>query len=445
MPCCPQPALPMDDFLSASALAAAVNAGALSVEEIATKTLALAASLDPLIHAFATLEADRVLAEARDVDARICRNGPLPLAGLPIPIKATQSPDGPLARRLRASGAVLFGTTAVPPRGYHQTWGLTPGGRTRNPWDLERSPGGSSAGAAAAVAAGIVPLATGGDSAGSLRIPAAFCGIVGHKPTVGLLPRRRQGLYRLTVSGALSRTVEDQARFLDVMTTGHIATHLRELRRGLTRTLRAAWSDDLGHVEVNPQLSALARARADALATSGAISWTDVEVKLPPLRDVWGKLRRAERLALSGAPVPTDLVDDESLATRQECLRQLEQLFEDVDILLLPTTPVGAQRVEEDPPGYECELTWAFNVAGLPATSVPAGRTAAGLHAGLQIVGPRGADAVCLLLAAQLERLYGPAAIAPAPTSGEGAGTLTELAPTPKRLDRPSCPSSAER
>lgn len=408
-----------DEARSGSALAAAVLAGACAAEEVAREALARAARLDPILHAFASLDPAEVLADARAVDERLRRGEAPPLAGVPVALKATQPRDGDLARRLHAAGAVRFGSTAVPPRGYHQTWGLTPAGRTRNPWDLDRSPGGSSAGAAAVVASGIVPLATGGDSAGSLRIPAAFCGVVGHKPSAGLLPRRRQGPYRLTTSGALSRTVEDQARFLDVVATGRPGIHLSALGADPAAPLRAAWSDDLGHVEVDPDLAAMARDRAEELATAGALRWTSAPVELPSLREVWGRLRRAERLVLAGAEVPPELVTADVLAVRQESLRRLGRLLEEVDVLLLPTTPVGAHPVDEDPPGHECELTWTFNVAGLPATSVPAGRTGTGLHAGLQIVGRPRADATCLRLAAELECRHGPAPVAPvAPVPG---------------------------
>jgi Asp-tRNA(Asn)/Glu-tRNA(Gln) amidotransferase A subunit family amidase len=358
--------------LSAAAIAAEVNAGHLSAVEVAAEALARADLLDGRLHAFVSIDPERALAEARAVDDRHRQGDRPPLAGVPIPLKATQSPAGTLAARLRAAGAVVLGATSVPPRGYHQTWGLTPAGRTRNPWELTRSTGGSSAGAAAAVAAGIVPLATGGDSAGSLRIPAAFCGVVGHKPTTGLLRRPRPGTFRLTTSGALTRSVGDQACFLDAVGDGPTGALQAALEAPAGRTLRAAWSDDLGHVAVDRELAAVTRARAEELAADGHIAWAPVPVVLPSLREVWGRLRRAERLALAGEAVPGDLVSGTELAVRADTLARLERCFEAVDILLLPTTPVGAHLVDEDPPGDECELTWTFNVAGLPATSVPA-------------------------------------------------------------------------
>ncbi len=413
-------------------LAAAVGSGRRSAVEVVAVALERAARLDEVLHAFVSIDPDRALAEAQAVDDRCRRGEPLPLAGVPVPLKATQSPDGPLATRLRAAGAVVIGSTSVPPRGYHQTWGCTPAGRTRNPWDLARSPGGSSAGAAAAVAAGIVPLATGGDSAGSLRIPAAFCGLVGHKPTTGLLARRRPGRFRLTTSGALTRAVVDQARFLDALAGGPPGALEVALDQAAGRPLRAAWSDDLGHVPVDPSLAARARSRADDLAADGAISWVDLPVTLPSLRHVWGRLRRAERMALRGEPVPDDLVTADDLAVRAATRSELDRLLGVVDVLLLPTTPVGAQPVDEDPPGYECELTWAFNVAGLPATSVPAGTTADGRHAGLQLVARRGHDAACLWLARQLERRHGVAAAAPL--------AATHDAPRPPRPAVPDGP-----
>lgn len=401
-------------------VAAEVRSGQRSATEVVADALERAERLDGILHAFVSIDADGALADAHEIDDRCRRGDHLPLAGVPVPLKATQSPDGPLATRLRAAGAVVIGTTSVPPRGYHQTWGCTPAGRTRNPWDLARSPGGSSAGAAAAVAAGIVPLATGGDSAGSLRIPAAFCGLVGHKPTTGLLARRHPGRFRLTTSGALTRAVVDQARFLDAVAGGPPGALEAALGEVPRHPLRAAWSDDLGHVPVEHQLVARARARADGLAEDGAITWVELPVVLPSLRHVWGRLRRAERLALRGEPVPDDLVTASELAVRAATLVELDRLLGEVDVLLLPTTPVGAQPVDEDPPGYECELTWAFNVAGLPATSVPAGTTEDGRQAGLQLVARRGHDAACLWLARQLERRHGVAPVAPLAAALDG-------------------------
>lgn len=411
-----------DESETATTIADEVNAGRRSATEVVTEALERAARLDPDLHAFASLEPERALAEARALDSRLRRGERPPLAGVPVPLKATQSPTGLLAKRLRGAGAVVLGATSVPPRGYHQTWGQTPGGRTRNPWDLARSPGGSSAGAAAVVAAGVVPLATGGDSAGSLRIPAAFCGVVGHKPSAGLLRRQRPGRFRLTTSGALTRSVADQARFLDAVGDGPAGALCGALSAAPGRPLRAAWSDDLGHVAVEAEIAALARARAEELAGEGVIAWRAAPVALPSLRDVWGRLRRAERLVLAGEAVPDDLVTDAELAVRAETLDRLERCFEAVEVLLLPTTPVGAHRVDEDPPGYECELTWTFNVAGLPATSVPAGRLADGRHVGLQLVGRHGADAVCLWLAHRLELRHGVAPAAPLAGAPSTAG-----------------------
>lgn len=398
---------------SAAEIARAVNAGECSAAATVEAALARAEALDPVLNAFVALDSDRALAEARVVDARLARGERLALAGVPVPLKASQPPDGALARRLRACGAVVIGSTAIPAPGYHQSWGDTPRGRTRNPRDPTRSPGGSSAGAAAAVGAGIVPLATGGDSAGSLRIPAAWCGVVGHKPTVGRIPRRQVGPYQLTTSGAITRSVEDQRLFLGAVGQPGLRPPLLPGRaRAGGPPLRAAWSSDLGHVEVvEPDVAAVARARADELAELGTVVFVDRPVELLSLRGVWGRLRRAEKLALAGRPVPADLVTAAVLDVRTENLRRLARIFDDVDVLLLPTTPVTAQLVDEDPPGYECELTWMFNVAGLPATSVPAGTSPAGLPVGLQIVAPAGDDETCLALAAALEQRHG---VAPA-------------------------------
>lgn len=162
---------------------------------------------DPELHFIDSLDAASALAQALQVDLA------LPLAGVPFLIKARTPVGSPIVTRLIAAGAIPLGTsTRARPDAVSQTFGWNGTEYTRNPWDLSRSSGGSSAGAAAAVAAGVVPLATGGDSAGSLRIPASFCGVVGFKGTAGRVPRADgRSLAGLTIGGFIGTSLDDVA------------------------------------------------------------------------------------------------------------------------------------------------------------------------------------------------------------------------------------------
>ncbi|MCF1600451.1 amidase family protein, partial [Streptomyces muensis] len=201
--------------LSATEIASAVRSRNLRAVDAVASALARIERADPVLSAFIEVWEEEALRRAREVDARVDAGEWLPLAGVPIGVKGRRGlrTAGPLL----AAGCVAVGATSVPGPGTPwQTWGLGRYGRTANPWRPDRTPGGSSAGSAAAVAAGLVPLATGSDGAGSVRIPAAWCGVVGLKTTNGHLPSTdRTGLMAL---GVLARSVADVAAYWDVMT-----------------------------------------------------------------------------------------------------------------------------------------------------------------------------------------------------------------------------------
>src|SRR6201991_4905350 len=193
------------DRRTARGIAAAVRSGAVSAVEVVAESIAAAERLDPVLHFLEELDAAAALAAAERISSRGV------LAGVPFLIKSRTPPDAPILARLVAAGAIPIGrSTRARPGARSLTFGWNGTDYTRNPWDLTRSPGGSTAGGAAAVAAGVVPLATGGDSGGSLRIPAAFSGIVGLKSTNGRIPRPAgRPLGGLTTSGVIGADLDD--------------------------------------------------------------------------------------------------------------------------------------------------------------------------------------------------------------------------------------------
>ena len=270
--------------------------------------------LDPVLNAFVTVIADEALAAARDAERLYARAGPRPaLCGVPLSIKDVvptagvrttmgsrlfadwiPDADAPLVERLRDAGAVLLGKTTVPEFGWKGDSGNYVNGPARNPFDPARTAGGSSGGAAAAVACGMGPLAQGGDGAGSIRIPAAFCGVVGLKPSHGRVPYAPAGALELLVSeGPIARTVADSALMLDVLAGPDPRDRLSLDRPGRrfadavelgVRGMRIGWSADLGCARVDPAVAqvaagavqravrarrAVARGRARASETPG--------------------------------------------------------------------------------------------------------------------------------------------------------------------------------
>ncbi|WP_267891178.1 amidase family protein, partial [Streptomyces dysideae] len=217
--------------LSAEEIAAAVRSRALTAVGVVTAALERIRRIDPVLCAFTDVWDEDALRQAGEVDARVAAGEWLPLAGVPVGVKGRLR-GLRAAAPLIAAGCVAVGATSVPGPGTPwQTWGLGRHGRTVNPWRHDRTPGGSSAGSAAAVAAGLVPLATGSDGAGSVRIPAAWCGVIGLKTTNGHLPSAdRTGL---AAPGVLVRRAGDAAAYWRAM-TGHVPDS-GEPRRGSGR------------------------------------------------------------------------------------------------------------------------------------------------------------------------------------------------------------------
>lgn len=453
--------------LPATRIADMVRAGELSATDVVQDSVARISRIDAELGAFVHLDAERALARAAAVDDRVRRgDDPGPLAGVPLGVKELQAVRGwPLTygsrlyaghvadftatvvERAVAAGAVPIGLTASPEFGRASFTASALHGVCRNPWDLTRTPGGSSGGSASAVAAGLVPLATGTDGAGSIRIPAAYTGLVGFKGTYGRVPRGPgfTGSAGNDHYGVLTRSVRDTARFLDCVCgadeTDPAALPAptqpfeEQLDNGAMNLggLRIAWSAGLGSVPCEESVEATVREAAAALITE--LDGTEVEagVKVDTgcgrafrtlsAPEVQRMIRHAGAADLvhvhptvrryaEARPTADDVV--EAHEARFRLIGVFAEAFTRFDLLLTPTTQVSAFAAEGPMPtriaGQDADhwsalgLTFPFNLSGHPAVSVPAG-TVDGTPVGLQIVGRRHEDMLVLATAARYERI----------------------------------------
>ena len=438
-------------------LAADVLARRTSSRELVTAALERIEALNPKVNAFVAVDGDAALAAADAIDQRIAGGADVgPLAGVPIGVKDLEdaagfttsfgsrvhkddpaaAADSPLVQRLRAAGCVIVGKTNTPEMGFKGDTTNPAFGATGNPWDLTRSAGGSSGGSGAALAAGMVPLCTGSDGGGSIRIPSALCGLSGLKPSLGRVPMggpKPPAWSDLSTRGPMARQIRDVALALDVA-LGPEPTDLRSLpmpEASWSRSLddvsmprRIGWSPTLGYARVDAEVRAVCEKALDALADQGTevVLIDEVFPEDPAL--AWARLAMTSDLRvvehLRGTP-EWDLLDPdhifmmdalgapttglELLAANDECHhlnRRLVELFHDVSLLCTPTVagqagPVGAQGTidgEETP--YWVSFTYPFNMTRSPAGTVCAGFTAAGLPVGLQVIGPQHADVAVL-------------------------------------------------
>ncbi len=430
-------------------IATAVRAGESTARAATEAALDRIADRDPAIGAFQLVRAERARSEADVVDARADRYA-LPLAGVPIAIKdnvpvsgepmrdgsaasdpAPQEHDHPVVRRLRRAGAVVVGITRVPEL---CVFGATDStfGITRNPWDRERSPGGSSGGSAAAVAAGMVPIAHGNDGMGSIRIPAACCGLVGLKPGLGVVPAQlgNGSWFDMAENGPLATTVADCALMLSVLAE---RPELAEL--GSPAGLRIAVSTraPVPGTPVDGSYVSAAHAAGDLLAEFGhrvrgadpsypttvglsaLVRWfagaeSDAQLladrsRLEPRTRTHSAIGR--RLLAAGLPRP---------AGRERWQRIAESFFADHDLLVTPAlaqpplaalawgTRSWAANVMANTRYAPFAAPW--NLAGWPALALPMGRHPSGLPLSVQLVARPGGEAMLLGVAAQLERAH---------------------------------------
>jgi amidase len=433
---------------SATTLARLVRTGDLTAPEIVAAHLERIAALDAAIGAYQIVRTGRALAEAAALMDRADRRE-LPLAGVPVAIKdnvpvegepmrvgslaTTDRPsaaDHETVRRLRSAGAIVVGLTRVPEL---CIWGTTDSafGTTRNPWNLQRTAGGSSGGSAAAVAAAMAPIALGADGMGSIRIPAASCGIVGFKPGPGVVPSALgvSSWYGLAENGPLSTNVEDAALVLSVL-----AARPEFARPRPPDSLRIAVStrSPVAGVRVDKEVTAAVRAAAGKLADVGH-RVDEADPPKPPLRLVAGMfahwfggaaeeaapldIRRVERRTRTHVRLG-DFARRHGLVRPgdRDAWRLLNEAFFDrFDLLLTPV--VASSPIEADgwsKRGWTANVhanvrfapfTGGWNFAGYPAATLPAGRHSNGLPLSVQIVGSRGREALILGLARQLEIL----------------------------------------
>jgi amidase len=453
-----EPETPMDlCALSAREMARLVRLKLVSPVELVQAHLDRIAAVDPLISAFVAVRAEAALAEAAKL-AGSRQLGDLPLAGVPVAIKdnidvageptrrgSAATPKTPavaddeLVARLKAAGCIVIGKTALPELAI---WPFTEPAAyppTRNPWDLRRTAGGSTGGGAAAVATGMAALALGSDGGGSLRIPAACCGVFGFKPGRGLVPVAGGGgphWYGLTEFGPIARSVADAALMLDVLTgkTSYRDPHPIE------HPISIAFSDR--HPMLGAKASARVRRELDdvaAMLRNTGHSLLEDSPRYPPTLGM-----RFANWWLSGIAMDAAGLDADALEPKTREMvkvgrflsswarpvaahpfgRYMARWFEDYGALITPTLTRGPELIGRwDDTGWIKTMLssagWAYtpqwNVAGLPAASVPFGHDDDGLPIGIQLVCPPGGEARLLSLAAQIEELRPWPRLAPLP------------------------------
>jgi amidase len=445
-------------FAGPSALVQLVRVREVHPRELVELCLRRIEALDPRLNAFRVTMAEQALAAADELSAF-----DLPLAGVPVGIKddaavagqaltkgsrshgppATEDAVG--VRRLRAAGAIPIGITNVPELTIFPWTATDANGITRNPWDPSRTPGGSSGGSAAAVASGMVPAATGSDGGGSIRIPAACCGLVGMKPTRGRVSMQplQEGWLGLAVYGALARSVRDSALLLDVMQGGHdrdvdvaprftgsyaeaAARAPGRLRIAVSRKVplgfiaslssdqRRAWEqmgrllEQLGHQVIERTPSYRLASLEFTQTWLRGIYEDSLTLPDPSLME-----RSSRQLATAGRVLVPERRREKLRANRAATTARILSLWDDVDVLMTPglaKTAIDAgggygrsALVAFDRAARFTPWTPIFNVTGQPAVSVPAGLGDDGLPLSVQLVGRPGAEDVLYSLAGQIE------------------------------------------
>jgi len=444
-------------YRSARELARLIKSKDLSPLELMEETLKRIETVNPVLNAFVSTRPEQAMDEARAITGRIaCGKDPGPLAGVPIGVKDLEDVKGMVTSfgsvpyknnvarsdsiqvsRLKAAGAIVVGKTNTPEFGFT---GFTKNrlyGVTRNPWNTECTPGGSSGGSASAVVGGMVSIATGSDAGGSIRIPASYSGCFGLKTSFGRIPRGPLPvlqIHPIWCMGPLARTVDDAALYLDCVAGYHPSDpqslpppdySFLKCLESMPTGLRIAFSPTLGYARVQKDVMTKVEGAVKCFEDMGhrVELW---DGSLPDVGETWSRLMNCEIYA----QVHNDLESNrqemgrtlvksldharsfslndhiEAQKVTTELNRIMWDLFEHFDLLLTPTMPTEAFAAQGPPPaeidGHPISLlgtvafTYPFNLSGHPAASVPAGLTKNGLPAGLQIIGPRQRDDVVL-------------------------------------------------
>jgi aspartyl-tRNA(Asn)/glutamyl-tRNA(Gln) amidotransferase subunit A len=436
----------------ASELADDVRRGEVKSADLLDVFLERIEKLDPELNAFCHLDVASAKARAAGIDASIAKgDDPGPWAGVPMGVKELAQVQGwpnthaskvfehdiaerdcTETSRLRAAGAVFVGLTTSPEFGSVNWTRSFLHGTTRNPWNPERTPGGSSGGSAAAVASGMMPICTGSDGGGSIRIPSSYSGLFGFKVSFGRVGNHAAFDNGLTsVPGPMCRSVRDAARYIDAI-AGPTAIDPTSLARparsyedavvsgdaaAQLRGKRATWSSTLGFAVCDPEVEKLAHEGALALCADAGIELIDVDVRLPKPGQAWAIISNLSGATHYGERVFAGSLDDltpvvktgyeslrdfpvdavlRALRRRDDLLAAIAAIFDEVDILLTPTTATTA-FVAEGPPPFEIAgqrvggmgsvpYTAPFNISGMPGVSIPVGNAPDGLPVGLQAV-----------------------------------------------------------
>jgi Asp-tRNA(Asn)/Glu-tRNA(Gln) amidotransferase A subunit family amidase len=451
-------------WLPALEVAELIRRKAVSPVEVVDALLARIGRVNPTLNCFCTVTADEARDAAQAAEVAVMTGESLgPIHGVPVSVKdliftrriptmagsrlfADHVPeeDAVSVERLKSAGAILLGKTTTPELGHKGATDSPLCGITRNPWNPALTPGGSSGGAAAAVAAGLGPLALGTDGGGSIRVPASFCGIYGLKPSFGRVPSypRLPGWHGVSVLGPMTRTVRDAAVMLDAMAgpddrdmhslPAEGGPSFLEACEGGIAGLSAGWSPDLGYAQVDPEVAEICAVAAEQFESLGC----HVEVVTPGWDDpeeIFRVKAAAESFAAWGDrlgdsaevldPTFVRMLEFGRTITLEQYLRatrRLTDLWTDVqrflarfDLLLTPTVAVppfevGRPGVKEINGRPATPLGWMpfcfpFNLTGQPAATVPVGFTHTGLPVGLQIVGRRHAERTVLAASAAFE------------------------------------------
>ncbi|WP_405484354.1 amidase [Nocardia sp. NBC_00511] len=446
--------------LALAELAQALATGTISSVEATTDVLDRIEASQDTLNAFRIVRREQALAEAAEADRKLAAGERFPLLGVPMAIKddtdlagtptafgcggdfPAKTEDAESVRRLRAAGAVIVGKTNTCELGQLPFTSAEAFGHTRNPWAADRTPGGSSGGSAAAVAAGLVPAALGSDGAGSVRIPAAWNNLVGIKPQRGRISTwpLPEAFYGLTVNGPLARTVADAALLLDAAAGAHPgdlhtppALRVSDAVGRDPGRLRIALSLGIPFTATRTRLDREVEARVHATADTLRRLGHEVSIANVPYGVLMGATFLPRSMTgidqamkrLPGATVDPRTHHNASVgrllaptlfaARKAEPLlrNRIGRMFNDFDVILAPTTATPPPDVHEiDGIGNwatdelitaVCPYTWPWNVLGWPSVNVPAGFTATGLPVGAQLMGPANSEPLLVSVAAQLE------------------------------------------